>query len=120
MQKLTAASLFLFILIVLQNSVFATSMDCKFKDQRVEGIKSIQIVDDSLILNQEMEIPLEKSRVICGNFGKQVRFDGNALGYQVILKSCSTDAKLEGHIVDSLNVVAADVHCHPAKTAVKP
>lgn len=111
MQKLIKASLILFVLVVLQNSVFASTLDCKFSKDGVEGVEVIELTNDNLIINHDLEIPLEKSRVKCGNFGRQVRFDGSALGYQVILKSCTSDAKLEGHLIDAINEVAAEVHC---------
>lgn len=115
MNKLITAPVLLFLLVVLQTNAFAGDLDCKFKDVSVVGVKSITISDESLIINSELEIPLEKSRVVCGNFGRQTRFDGSALGYQVVLKSCTTDAKLEGVLIDSLNQVAADVRCMPVK-----
>jgi hypothetical protein len=111
MKKLFLASLLLFILSAIQNQVFAGSLNCKFKDRSVAGIESIQLNDDNLIINENMEIPLEKSRVMCGHFGRQTRFDGEALGYQVILKSCTTEATLEGHIIDSVSDIAADLVC---------
>lgn len=112
MNKLVTASALLFFLGTLTTQAFASNLDCKFKEGKVMGVTSIQISDESLILNKELEIPLEKSRVKCGNFGRQTRFDGNALGYMVVLKSCTTDAKLEGVLIDSVNEVAADVLCH--------
>jgi hypothetical protein len=111
MKKLLVASMLLFILSAIQNQVFAGSINCKFKDRTVAGVESIQLSEDNLIINKIMEIPLEKSRVICGHFGRQTRFDGEALGYHVILKSCTSEATLEGHIIDSLNDVAADLVC---------
>jgi hypothetical protein len=113
MQKLLTGTLLLFILMFLQTKAFALSLDCKFRDNAFEGVDTIQISANSLIINQEEEIPLEKSRVNCGHFGRQMRLDGDALGYQVILKSCSSEAKLEGHIIDAVNNVAADVYCQP-------
>ena len=111
MNKLTLASALLLFFVTITTQAFASELDCKFKDGKVAGVKSIQISEESLILNKELEIPLEKSRVKCGNFGRQTRLDGRALGYQVILKSCTTDAKLEGVLIDSINEVAADVLC---------
>lgn len=111
MRKLIAATLFLFSIVLLQSTAFAGILDCKFKDSSMTGITSIEIKEESLILNNELEIPLEKSRVNCGHFGRQTRFDGSALGFQVILKSCSTEAQFEGHIIDSIQSVAADVLC---------
>ena len=114
MNRLITASALLFLLVTLQTKVFAMDLDCKFKDVAVSGVKTIKLTDDNLVINSELEIPLEKSRVKCGNFGKQTRFDGSALGYQVVLKSCTTEAKLEGVLIDSLNAVGADVFCLPA------
>jgi hypothetical protein len=111
MKKLFVASMLLFILSAIQNQVFAGSIHCKFKDRSVAGVESIQLTDDNLVINKNLEIPLEKSRVICGHFGRQTRFDGEALGYQVVLKSCTTEATLEGHIIDSVNEIAADLVC---------
>jgi hypothetical protein len=112
MNKFITASLLLVFLVVLQTNAFAASMKCNFKDIRMNGVNSIQINDESLIINDLFEIPMEKSRVKCGNFGKQVRFDGRALGYQVVLKSCTTDAKLEGHLIDAPNSAVADILCN--------
>lgn len=112
MNKLLQASLFLLFLVLFQNQVFAQDLNCEFKEKKIEGIESIQISDKSLVINQELEIPLDKSRVICGNFGRQTRFDGAAMGYQVILESCSTEAKLEGRLIDSIKEVAAKVLCN--------
>jgi hypothetical protein len=111
MNKLIKASLFLIALVLLQNTAFARTLDCKFKDDSMSGIDSIHLSEENLVLNQELEIPLEKSSVRCGHFGRQDRFDGSALGYQVVLKSCSSEAKLEGHLIDSINHIAADVLC---------
>jgi hypothetical protein len=112
MQKLIVACLLLVILAALQTKAFAaTAINCKFKDDKIENIKTIQLTDEALMINGEMEIPLEKSRIKCGNFGRQNRLDGLALGYQVVLKSCSNDAQLEGHLIDSVKEIAAEVMC---------
>jgi hypothetical protein len=115
MNKLITASLILVVLVALQTKAFAAKYDCKFKDVKLESVTSIQISEESLIINKDMEIPLEKSRVKCGSFGKQVRLDGSALGYQVVLKSCSSDAALEGYIVDAVNTAGADLLCNTAQ-----
>lgn len=115
MQKLLMVSVMLVILSFLQAKAFALSLDCKFKAASINGVTSIRITDESLILNKEMEIPMEKSKVRCGHFGKQNRFDGSALGYQIILKSCSTDADLEGHLIDSVKSQIGEVLCNVAK-----
>lgn len=113
MKKLLTASLLLVALFVLQTNAFAQTKTykCQFKDSAVEGIKSLEISEESLLINKVMEIPLQKSTVKCGNFGKQMRLDGSALGYMVVLKSCSSDAKLEGDLIDSVKEVAAEVIC---------
>jgi hypothetical protein len=111
MQKLYTAALILFVLITLQTKAFSATLDCKFKDLNIRGVKSIQLKNESLVINKNIEIPLQKSSVKCSHFGRQTRFDGDALGYQIILKSCTTIAKLEGYLIDSLNKVAADILC---------
>jgi hypothetical protein len=96
---------------MLQTNAFAGVLNCKFKDVVVEGVNTVQVTDENLIINSELEIPLEKSRVVCGNFGRQIRLDGAALGYQVVLKTCTTEARMEGHLIDSINEVAAEMLC---------
>lgn len=110
MTKLLGASLLLFVLVVLQSNAFAKTMNCKFKSSALEGVKSIQLSDESLVINSEMEIPLSKSRVKCGKSSRHERLDGFALGYQVVLKSCIV-GEMEGHLIDSVNAVAAVVAC---------
>lgn len=112
MNKLLTASALLFILVALQTKAFAQTFECKFKDTKLESVKSIQITEDNLIINKELEIPLEKSRVKCGSFGRQTRLEGSALGFQVVLKSCTREAQLEGYIVDAVNTDGADVYCN--------
>lgn len=112
MKKLLTASVLLFVISVLHTKAFAMNLNCKFKDAPVSGVNTLHINDESLIINSELEIPLEKSRVKCGNFGRQTRLDGEALGYQVILKTCTTDANMEGHLIDSIKGVAAEVYCN--------
>jgi hypothetical protein len=114
MNKLIKTFGLLILVGFLQTKVFALDLDCKFKDMSVAGVKTMKLADDNLIINSDIEIPLEESRVRCGNFGKQTRFDGNALGFQVVLKSCTSEAKLEGVLIDSLNSVGEDVLCQPA------
>jgi hypothetical protein len=112
MKRLFCATLLLVFVLVVQNKVFASILDCKFKNVSVMGVDKIQLIHEDLVINGELEIPLEKSRVKCGNFGRQVRFDGSALGYQVILKSCTTEAQLEGVLIDAVHFVAVDLQCH--------
>lgn len=113
MNKLFTASVLLLVLAALQTKAFAAELECKFKNGGVEGVEKIELSDENLIINHSLEIPLLKTRVRCGHFGKQVRFDGEAEGIQVILKSCTTDAKLEGELVDYEKRVSADVFCNP-------
>ncbi len=112
MKRLFCATLLLVFILVVQNKVFASILDCKFKNVSVMGVDKIQLIHEDLVINGELEIPLEKSRVKCGNFGRQVRFDGSALGYQVVLKSCTTEAQLEGVLIDAVHFVAVDLQCH--------
>lgn len=119
MSKLFKASFILVCFLFLQSHVFAVDLNCEFKETKVEGIDSIQVSGESMLINKETEIPLDKTRVKCGNFGRQIRYDGMALGYQVILESCSTEAKFEGRLIDSINQVAAKVLCHQI-AKVKP
>jgi hypothetical protein len=116
MPKIILVSFLLFTALGFSSEVFALALNCKFKNDQMNGVDHIELRDEGLIINRQLEIPLEKTRVVCGNFGRQTRFDGSALGYQVILKSCSTEAKLEGHLIDSVNTLAADVLCQPITT----
>lgn len=111
MHRLISGSLLLFILVALNTQAFASEYNCKFKDETIEGVKTLHISEESLIINKDLEIPLEKSRVKCGHFGRQTRFDGSARGLQIVLRTCSSEADLEGHIIDSEKNVAADVYC---------
>jgi hypothetical protein len=112
MKKLMAASVLLVILSSLSGQVFARPLSCKFKAGQLSDVRTIKIEEDSLLLNHSMEIPLEKSTVRCGNFGRQTRLDGYALGFQIVLKSCTSDAELEGHLIDSVRQQAADIICN--------
>lgn len=112
MQKLIGASFILILLAALQTNAFAGTLNCKFKADRIDGVQSISVTNDYLVINEETEIPLDKSIVKCAHFGRQTRLDGNAAGYQVILKSCSSEANLEGHMIDSIENKAAEVVCH--------
>jgi hypothetical protein len=111
MHKLLVASFLVIILMVLNTSAFASTLNCKFKSEIVSGVESIVLNEDFLVINEEMEIPLDKTKVNCGNFKQQTRFDGSAMGYQVVLKSCTTEAVLEGHLIDSVKQEIADVIC---------
>lgn len=112
MKNLFTASLLLIILMVLNNQAFARTLRCNFKFDKIKDIQTIQINQHHLLLNKDMEIPLEKSTVKCGNFGRQTRLDGEALGYQIVVKSCSSEAQLEGHLIDNVNQQAAEIICN--------
>lgn len=112
MNKLFGASLLLVILTALSTKAFAFSLDCQLKQPEVMAdIRSIQLTEEYLFINENTEIKLEKTLVRCGNFGKQVRFDGMGEGYQVILESCTSEAELKGVLVDYHQKSVADVQC---------
>jgi hypothetical protein len=112
MFKLIGASVLLFVLTVLTSKAFALSdMNCKVKNGTIAGIQSLHLSEEHLIINNTMTIPLDKLRVKCGNMGRQIRLEGEAEGLQVILKTCSTEAKVEGHILDARNNTKALVQC---------
>lgn len=111
MFKLISASVLLLILSALQSMAFATEMNCKVKKGSIDGIESLQFSNDELLINGRVSIPLDRLRVNCGNLGRQLRFDGEGRGLQVILKTCSTEAKVEGHILDPANNAQALIQC---------
>jgi hypothetical protein len=113
MQKLIGACLLLVIFSVLQSAAFAAPLNCKFKDSAVtvEGIKTLQITDDALVINDSSVIYLSHTKIKCGAFGRQHRFDGFGKGLQIILKSCTDSAVLSGHIIDSISSKVAEVIC---------
>ncbi len=115
MKKLMAACFLLLMVSLLQSKAFAgtTNLNCQFSnDEVVEGVDTIEISDETLTINKELEIPLEKSTIRCGNFGRQKRFDGFALGYQIVLESCTTGVALKGDLIDSVKGVSAKVVCN--------
>lgn len=77
----------------------------------MEGVSSIVVKGELIIINGEVEVPLEKSEINCSNFGRQLRFDGNEQGYQVILKSCTSEASLEGVVIDTIQQQVGDILC---------
>lgn len=111
MHKLVTASLLLVFIIALQTNAFAQNMNCKFKERTIGEVKSIKISDKTLLINGELEVQLQKTKVRCGNFGRQSRFDGLNAGYQVILESCTTEADFEGILIDSVKLKAAEIIC---------
>lgn len=114
MQKFIGAFLLLVILAALQPKAFAASLNCSFKDgeTKVEGIETLHITDDALIVNENEVITLEHTSIKCGVFGRQDRFDGLGKRLQIILKSCTDEAVLEGRLIDSAQAVAADIICN--------
>jgi hypothetical protein len=115
MKKLFAACFLLVMVSLLQSKVFASSknLNCQFSnDEVVEGVTSIEISNETLMINKDLEIPLEKSTIRCGNFGRQRRFDGLALGYQIVLESCTTGVALKGDLIDSVKGISAKVICN--------
>lgn len=116
MQKFMCACLLLVIIAALQSKAFAAPLNCAFKDAavRVDGVESLQVTDDVLIVNAKEEIQLEHSVIKCGALGRQHRFDGFGKGLQIILKSCSDSAVLEGHLIDSKNEQVASIVCDEA------
>ena len=117
MQKLLSACVLLVIIAALQAKAFAAPLNCTFKDAatRMEGIESLKITDDALIVNESHVIPLEHTTIRCTSFGRQHRFDGVGKGLQIILKSCTTIAALEGQLIDAANERFADVVCDEVK-----
>jgi len=112
MFKLLGASVLLFVLTVLQSKAFALSdMNCRIKNGSIGGIHSLHLSDEQLIINNQVTIALDKLRVKCGNMGRQIRLEGEGQGLQVILKTCSSEAKVEGHILDPSNNTQALVQC---------
>lgn len=111
MKKLITATILILVLAILNNKVFAKDLHCQFTDRVVEGIESIVVVDDKVIINDEVEVALEKSEINCSNFGRQLRFDGVNQGYQLILKSCTSEASLEGVIIDTIQQQVGDIIC---------
>jgi hypothetical protein len=111
MQSLIKASFLLLVLSFVSANAFAFTMECTVQKGMISGVKSIHLSEENLSINGEMEIPLEKTQINCGHFKKQVRLAGRALGYQIILKSCTSDAVLEGDLIDSVRGDIAQVSC---------
>lgn len=114
MQKFIGALLLLVIMLAVQTNVFAASLNCTFKDAetKVEGIETLELNEEALIVNDSEVISLEHTKIKCGAFGKQDRFDGLGKRLQIILKSCTDEAVLEGQLLDTGNQVSADVVCN--------
>lgn len=111
MKKLISATILILVLAILNNNAFAQDLHCHFTDRVVEGVKSIVMSEDKVIINEEIEVPLEMSEINCSNFGRQLRFDGVNQGYQLILKSCTSEASLEGVIIDTIQQQVGDIVC---------
>jgi hypothetical protein len=117
MKKLITASFLLFIMVSLNSNAFGASLKCYFKNPSatVDGIEKLEISDNVLVVNETEAIELQHSRIKCGQFGKQHRFDGLGNGLQIILKSCTDEAVLEGHIINSIESKVAEVFCDEAQ-----
>lgn len=116
MQKLLGASLLLLFFVVSNTNAFAmTTFKCEFKNEKIEGIDSIEMTDNNLVINSTLNIPVEESRIRCANFGKQKRFDGAEPnvqeGLKVVLKTCTSEAAMEGYLIDPKMKKAAEVFC---------
>jgi hypothetical protein len=115
MQKLLGATLLLLFFVVAQTNAFAASFKCGFKNEVIQGVDTIEMNDNTLVINSTVNIPVEESRIRCANFGKQKRFDGKEPnvqeGLQVVLKTCTSEAAMEGHLIDPKSQKAAEVYC---------
>ncbi len=112
MLKLSGALVLLIILSALTSKAFAISeMNCRVKNGDISGIQTLHLSEGELTINGTVSIPLEKLSVKCANMGRQIRLEGEADGFQVILKTCSTEAKVEGHIMDPANNTQTTILC---------
>lgn len=110
----TITAVFLFIILLFSSSqtfAFFPKLQCHFTDRFIEGVESITFVEDKLIINGTDEITLDLSEINCSNFGRQVRLDGRDHGYQVILKSCTSEGVLEGRLIDNIKQEIGDIIC---------
>lgn len=116
MYKLIKPILILIVLLVLGSQAFAShELHCQFSDRQIKDIESIVIKHDRLVINEKFIISLDLSEINCSTFGRQLRFDGNDHGYQVILKSCTSEAVLEGRIIDVIKQEIGDITCDHAQ-----
>ncbi len=106
MQKLSVVLVFL--LAAFQANA---STNCNFTSTPMEEVSEIQLVDEILVINGKIAVSLEKTQIRCGAHGKRERFEGSESGYQVILKDCTEDDRLEGHLIDSVRQKIADIEC---------
>lgn len=116
MQKLIGASLLLLFFVVSNTNAFAVaSFKCAFKNEKIEGIDTIEMTDNTLVINSALNIPVSESRIRCANFGKQKRYDGSEPdveeGLKVVLKTCTSEAAMEGYLIDPKVKKAAEVIC---------
>ncbi len=114
MQKLQAYVSVIVFSTLVGTSAFAGVLQCDFKDERLPGIDSIEMTEEALVINGNVTIPVEETRIRCSNFGKRKRYDGQLEqdGLQVILKNCTTEAALEGHLIDPKAKKAVEVFCN--------
>lgn len=111
MTKLITATLLILALAVLSSSVFARDLECHFTDRVIKDIDSITISHDVVLINNKHEIRLERSEINCSGFGRQARFDGDGQGYKLVLKTCTSEAELEGVIIDNIKKEIGDIIC---------
>lgn len=112
MQKHIAA--FTLLLSLTATTAFAdAAFKCHFKSQVIPGVDSIQLTDSVLTINNQLNIAIEESRIRCANFGRQKRFDGADTNeqLQIVLRTCTSDAAMEGHLIDGKQNMAAEVYC---------
>lgn len=105
---------FSFLLSLTCASAFAeASFKCQFKSETIPGVESIQLTDTVLTINNQLNIAIEESRIRCANFGRQKRFDGADANeqLQIVLRTCTSDAAMEGHLIDGKHNMAAEVFC---------
>jgi len=113
MQKQIAAFLLLLSL-TATTAIADASFKCHFKSEAIPGVDSIQLTDSVLTINNQLNIAIEESRIRCANFGRQKRFDGADANeqLQIVLRTCTSDAAMEGHLIDGKQNMAAEVFCN--------
>jgi len=113
MQRLIGAAILLVLLTFLNEKAFS-AVHCRF-DQSAVGqseINSIIFEDDQLVVNNDKLVELSLSRIRCGSFGKQFRFDGKiSKSLQIVLKSCTDEALLQGHIINTVTNKVTEIAC---------
>lgn len=110
MQKLIGAAIMLALLTFMNQNAFSAVV-CQF-DQRELKIDSIVFEDEQLVIDDVELVELSTSRIRCGSFGKQFRFDGQInKNLQIVLKSCTDMAALEGHVINTKTNKVTEITC---------